>query len=83
MINLMDKWLKLTAIKIIKFYQATFSPDHSPFRHAGIMACRFHPSCSQYAIDCYQKYSFIKASFKIIWRLLRCQPFNPGGYDPA
>lgn len=43
--------------------------------------CRFYPSCSSYAHDCLDKYPFPKASARIVWRLLRCQPWHPGGID--
>jgi len=45
--------------------------------------CRFHPSCSSYFIDALQKYGFFRGSAKGIWRICRCHPFHPGGYDPA
>lgn len=48
----------------------------------GTNKCRFTPTCSQYAIEAYKKYNFIKASYLTIWRILRCNPFNKGGYDP-
>ena len=44
--------------------------------------CRFHPTCSNYAIECYQHFNFFKASFYTIYRLIRCQPFSKGGFDP-
>lgn len=45
--------------------------------------CRYHPSCSQYAIDALRRHNFIKALFLIGWRLLRCNPWSDGGYDPV
>jgi uncharacterized protein len=46
-------------------------------------ACRFYPSCSQYALDAIRKYGFWKGSYRSMRRILRCHPFHPGGYDPA
>jgi len=46
-------------------------------------ACRFYPSCSDYAILALEKYGVLKGSFLAIKRILRCHPFNPGGYDPV
>jgi hypothetical protein len=45
--------------------------------------CRFHPSCSQYFIDAVRKYGAVRGSLRGLWRVLRCHPFHPGGYDPA
>lgn len=44
--------------------------------------CRFTPTCSQYALEAYSRYGFFKATIKTIWRILRCNPFSKGGYDP-
>jgi len=44
--------------------------------------CRYHPTCSNYAIDAYENYNFFSATFLTIWRILRCNPFSKGGYDP-
>ena len=63
-------------IFIIKFYQkyiSRFTPS----------SCRFYPTCSAYAIEAYRKYGFFKGTFLTIWRILRCNPFNEGGYDPV
>jgi uncharacterized protein len=45
--------------------------------------CKYHPSCSQYAIDALRKYGFVRGSLKAGWRLLRCNPWSHGGVDYA
>lgn len=68
--------MKLLLTGIIRIYQLTIS---SMF--AG--SCRFHPSCSQYAIDAINKYGAARGAVRSIKRLFRCHPLNPGGVDPA
>lgn len=46
-------------------------------------SCRFYPSCSNYSIEAVEKYGVIKGGWLAIRRILRCHPFNPGGYDPV
>lgn len=46
-------------------------------------SCRFVPSCSNYAIEAYEKHGFIRGSILTLRRLLKCHPFHPGGYDPV
>ena len=46
-------------------------------------ACRFTPTCSQYALEAITEYGALKGGFMALKRLLRCNPFNPGGYDPV
>lgn len=46
-------------------------------------SCRFYPSCSQYAYQAVAKYGPLKGTWLSVARLLRCHPFNPGGYDPV
>jgi len=78
-------WQKINSLilKFIKFYQFHFSPDHSyhaklhPFGY-----CRFYPSCSEYAYRAISKYGLLKGGLKAFWRIVRCHPFNKGGYDP-
>jgi len=71
------------AIKILKIYQKTLSFDHGFFKFLYPNGfCRFHPTCSDYAIQALEKYGFIKGGIKAIWRVLRCNPFNSGGFDP-
>ena len=68
--------MKRLAIGAIIVYQRLISPLFSP-------SCRFHPTCSQYAIDALRKYSFLKACWKITRRISRCHPWGGQGYDPA
>lgn len=45
-------------------------------------SCRFYPTCSHYSLEAFQKYGVFKGFYKSAWRILRCNPFNKGGYDP-
>ncbi|MEI6378026.1 MAG: membrane protein insertion efficiency factor YidD [Candidatus Falkowbacteria bacterium] len=79
-----DCYLVMFCVGVIKVYQKTLSLDHGPLRFLKPYGqCRFRPTCSDYAIASFNKYGFFKGSFKTMWRLLRCNPFNKGGYDPA
>ena len=70
-------------IQIIKIYQKTLSFDHGIFKHKYPFGyCRFKPTCSEYAISAVEKYGIFKGGGKAIWRILRCNPWNKGGYDP-
>lgn len=64
-------------IVIIRFYQRVISKYILTGNN-----CRFYPTCSDYSIQAYKKYGFIKGTYLTIRRILRCNPFNPGGYDP-
>lgn len=78
--NPMFKWILL---KIIRLYQKTLSLDHGPLSHKHPYGfCRFHPTCSEYIYQAIEKHGIIKGSTKGIWRVLKCNPFNEGGYDP-
>ncbi len=63
-------------IKLIRLYQKSKAPNKAP-------KCKYHPSCSNYGINAYQNHNFIKATILTIWRILRCNPFSKGGYDPV
>lgn len=65
------------AIILIRFYQNFISKYILTGRN-----CRFYPTCSDYSIQAYKKYSFLKGTYLAICRILRCHPFNEGGYDP-
>ncbi len=60
----------------IRFYKRFLSPLLPP-------ACRFHPSWSSYALQALHKHGALRGVRLILWRLLRCQPFHPGGFDPV
>ncbi|MDR3165837.1 MAG: membrane protein insertion efficiency factor YidD [Synergistaceae bacterium] len=64
------------AIAAIKAYQKFLSPMLGPH-------CRFHPTCSQYALEAFQKYGFLKGMILSVRRLAKCGPWNPGGEDPV
>jgi putative membrane protein insertion efficiency factor len=63
-------------ILLIRFYQSFISPLLGP-------SCKYHPTCSHYAIDAYREHNFFYASWLTVWRVLRCNPFSKGGYDPV
>jgi len=60
----------------IRGYQKFISPALPP-------SCRFTPSCSQYTLEAVSKYGALKGIWLGLRRLIRCHPFNPGGYDPV
>lgn len=62
-------------IGCIWVYQRTLSPLLGN-------VCRFHPSCSRYMVEALQKYGLVRGLWKGTRRILRCHPWNPGGYDP-
>ena len=63
-------------IAAIRFYQRTISVALPP-------SCRFYPSCSEYTLQAVARYGPLKGGWMGIKRILRCQPFSPGGYDPV
>ena len=70
------RFLNNAAMRLVKIYQLAFSP------YMGVQ-CKYVPSCSQYACDCFHHYGFIKSLGLVGWRILRCNPWSQGGYDPA
>ena len=69
--------MKYLGIGLVRLYQLLVSP----LLPAG--TCKYHPSCSQYAIDALRKYGLVVGSAKAVWRLLRCNPWSRGGVDYA
>jgi len=68
---------RLPLLALIRFYQLTIS------RALPAGTCRFHPTCSHYGYQAIARYGLFKGGWMAAWRVLRCQPFNPGGYDPV
>jgi putative membrane protein insertion efficiency factor len=68
--------MKRFFLALIRGYQKYISPMLPP-------SCRFQPTCSQYAIEAIQKYGVLKGGAMAAWRILRCNPFGKGGYDPV
>ena len=62
-------------VGLVRLYQLIISP------HLGA-SCRYVPSCSEYAVQALQQYGAIKGTILAIWRILRCHPWAPHGYDP-
>ena len=70
-------WPRLPLLALIRLYQMTLSKTMPP------NTCRFYPSCSHYGYQAIYKYGAFKGSWMAAWRVLRCNPFNPGGVDPV
>ncbi len=69
--------MKHLCILLVKFYRKYLSPLK------GGPCCRFVPTCSAYAIEAFQKRGFFIGMILTVCRILRCNPFHPGGYDPV
>lgn len=63
-------------IALIRAYQRVLSPLLGP-------RCKYYPSCSEYAVQALGRYGILRGSVLAVWRLLRCNPFSHGGYDPV
>ncbi|HEX7926538.1 MAG TPA: membrane protein insertion efficiency factor YidD [bacterium] len=68
--------LKYPLIGLVRLYQLAISPFIPP-------CCRFYPSCSHYAIEALERHGALRGLWLTVWRLLRCQPWSAGGYDPV
>ena len=68
------RWILLV---LIRGYQAVVSPS------LPANTCRFYPTCSHYGYQAVYKYGAIRGAWMAFTRVLRCNPFNPGGYDPV
>ncbi|MBQ3782092.1 MAG: membrane protein insertion efficiency factor YidD [Lachnospiraceae bacterium] len=69
--------MKHVLIFLVKIYRVILSPMK------GRSTCIYTPTCSEYAIEAISKHGCIKGGFLTIWRILRCNPFAKGGYDPV
>ena len=68
---------RFVLLALVRLYQLTLS------RVLPANTCRFYPSCSHYGYQAIYKHGVIKGSLMAVWRILRCNPFNRGGYDPV
>lgn len=64
------------AIAFIRFYQKHISPLKGT-------KCPYNPTCSNYALQAVEKYGVVQGGFLALWRIIRCNPFSHGGYDPV
>jgi len=81
----LTKLPRYAAQSLIVIYQYTLSFDHSPFmsRFSRYQVCRFHPTCSEYGYEAIGKYGLLKGGLLTAYRILRCNPWSPGGHDPV
>ena len=70
-------WPRIALLALIRLYQLTFARAMPP------NTCRFYPSCSHYGYQAIYKFGAIKGGIMAVWRLLRCNPYNQGGFDPV
>lgn len=68
--------MKHVMIWLVRLYRKIISPIKPP-------CCRFSPTCSAYAIEAFEKRGFFVGLILTVWRILRCNPFSKGGYDPV
>ena len=69
--------MKKIMLACIRFYRKYLSALK------GYSTCKFYPTCSQYALEAIEKYGAVKGGLMTAWRILRCNPFSKGGYDPV
>jgi uncharacterized protein len=67
--------IKAIVLAPIRLYSKVISPALPP-------RCKYHPSCSAYAVQAVERYGILRGLVLAAWRLLRCNPFSHGGYDP-
>ena len=68
--------MKKLVLSLIKFYRRNISPMSPP-------KCKYIPTCSQYALEAIERYGVVKGGIMDLWRILRCNPFSKGGFDPV
>jgi putative membrane protein insertion efficiency factor len=73
--NMASRLLSWSMVTAIRFYQRGISPLLGK-------NCRYQPTCSEYFILAVKKYGPLRGAWKGTWRIMRCHPFRPGGYDP-
>jgi uncharacterized protein len=72
----MRQFPKLVVLQMLRGYKWAISPMFPP-------ACRYVPTCSEYAAEAVERYGVLRGGLKALARLLRCHPFSHGGYDPV
>lgn len=77
--------MKTFILKSIRFYQHYLSPDTGVLKSLWLVdsACRFRPTCSEYTYQAISRYGIIYGSWIGVKRIVRCHPWNPGGFDPV
>ena len=72
----MREWAKYAVMQVLRGYKWAISPMFPP-------ACRYVPTCSEYAMEAIERYGALRGGWMAMWRLLRCHPLARGGYDPV
>lgn len=68
--------MKKILLALIRFYKSAISPHTQD-------QCKYYPTCSQYGLEAIERFGALKGSALTVWRILRCNPFSKGGYDPV
>lgn len=71
-----EAFVKRVLISLIRFYRSAVSSRTAP-------SCKYIPTCSQYGIEAIERFGALKGSLLTLWRILRCNPWSRGGYDPV
>jgi uncharacterized protein len=72
----MNQWATRVVLYLLRGYKWALSPLLPP-------ACRYVPTCSDYAVEAVDRYGVLRGGLIALWRVLRCHPFVKGGYDPV
>jgi putative membrane protein insertion efficiency factor len=72
----MGEFAKIVVLRMLRGYKWVISPLFAP-------ACRYVPTCSEYAAEAVERYGAVRGGMMALWRVLRCHPFSRGGYDPV
>ncbi len=73
---LINYFIKAIVLGLIIFYKRFISPILPN-------VCKYQPTCSQYALESIERFGILKGCWMAVWRILRCNPFSKGGYDPV
>ncbi len=76
--------MRRLSLFVLRLYRATLSPDHGPLQRLFPYGyCKFEPSCSSYTYQAIERYGVIRGWWLGMLRVLRCNPWHSGGYDPV